>query len=88
MHNEENSVITEILEFIKTLGNKINIYIVSISKNVYIDKLNNIDIKYNNTCHRTIKMMSIDIKSSTYFNFLLENKYKDPKFDVGNHVRI
>ena len=33
-------------------------------------------------------MMSIDIKSSTYFNFLLENKYKDPKFDVGNHVRI
>ena len=55
MHNEGKSVITEILEFIKTLGNKINIYIASISKNVYIDKLNDIDIKYNNTCHRTIK---------------------------------
>ena len=36
----------------------------SISKNVYIDKLDDIVNKYNNTHHRTIKMKPIDVKTT------------------------
>ena len=40
----------------------------SISKNVYIDKLDDIVNEYNNTIHRTIKMKPIDVKDNTYIN--------------------
>ena len=40
----------------------------SISKNVYIDKLDEIVNEYNNTYHRTIKMKTIDVKNNTYIN--------------------
>ena len=39
---------------------------ISISKNVYIDKSDDIVNKYNNTYHRTIKMMPIDVKDNIY----------------------
>ena len=38
----------------------------SVSKDVYIDKLDNVVNKYNNTYHSTIKMKSVDVKSNTY----------------------
>ena len=38
----------------------------SISKNVYIDKLDNRVNKYNNTYHRSILMKPVGIKPSTY----------------------
>ena len=60
----------------------------SISKNVYIDKLDGIVNKYNNTYHRTIKMKRIDVKGNTYINIGKEGNDKDPKFKVGDHVRI
>ena len=41
----------------------------SISKNVYIDKLNDIVNECNNTYHRTIKMKSVDVKDNTYIDF-------------------
>ena len=41
----------------------------SISKSVYIDKLNDIINKYNNTYHSTIKVKPIDVKNNTYINF-------------------
>ena len=44
--------------------------------------------KYSNTYPRTIKMMPVDIKSSTCIDFNKENVKKDPKFEVGHHVRI
>ena len=40
----------------------------SVSKNVYIDKVDDIDNKYNNTYHSTIKMKLVDVKSSTYID--------------------
>ena len=52
--NEGKSVIAE--KSIRTLKNKIYEYMTSISKNVYIDKLDDIVNKYNNIYHRTIKM--------------------------------
>ena len=60
----------------------------SVSKNVYIDKADDIVNKHNNTVHRTIKMKPIDVKDNTYTDFkeVVNNKY--PKFKVGDHVRI
>ena len=58
------------------------------SKNVYIDKLDDIVNEYNNTYHRTIKMKPIDVKDNTYINIGKEVNDKDPKFKVGDHVRI
>ena len=60
----------------------------SIPKNVYIDKLDDIVNKYNNTYHRTIKMKPVDIKSSTYIDSSKENNDEDPKFKNGDIVRI
>ena len=60
----------------------------SISKNVYIDKLVDIVNEHNNTYHRTIKMKPVDVKNNTYTDSNKEFSDKDPKFKVGNHVRI
>ena len=62
-HNEGKSVIAE--RSIRTLKNKINKYMTSILKNVYIDKLDDLVIKYNNTYHATIKMKPADVEPST-----------------------
>ena len=85
-HNEEKSVVTE--RFIRTLKNKIYKYMTSISKNVYIDKLDDIVNEYNHTYHSTIKMKPIDVKDNTYVNIYKEGSNKDSKFKVGDHVRI
>ena len=60
----------------------------SISKNVYIDKLDDIVNEYNNTYHRTIKVKPADVKDNTYIDFKKEVNDKDPTFTVGDHVRI
>ena len=71
--NERKSVIAE--RFIRTLKNKIYKHMTAISKNIYVDVLDNIVNKYNNTVHRTIKCNE-------------ESNKKDPKFKIGDHVRI
>ena len=50
-----------------------------ISENVYIDKLNDIVEEYKNTYNRTMKMRPVDVKSSTYIDFDVENSDKDPE---------
>ena len=62
-HNEQKSVIAE--RFIRTLKKKIYKYLSSISENVYIDKLDDIVNKYNNTYHSAIKVKPVYVKSST-----------------------
>ena len=85
-HNEGKSVVAE--RFIRTLKGKIYKYMTSISKNVYIDKLDDIVDEYNDTYHETIKMKSIDVKNNTYINIGKDINDKDSKFQVGDHVRI
>ena len=60
----------------------------SISKNLYIDKLDETVNKYNNTYHTTIKMKPVDVKDNTYTDFDKHINDKDPIFKVGDHVRI
>ena len=85
-HNEGKSVVVK--RFIRTLKGEIYKYMTSISKIVYIDKLDDIVDKYNNTDHTTIKMKPIDVKDSTYINTSKEINNKDSKFKVRDHVRI
>ena len=85
-HNEGKYVVAE--RFIRTLKNKIYKYMTSISKNVYIDKLDDIVNKYNNTYHSTIKMKPVDVKSNTYIDSSKEVDDKNLKFKIGDNLRI
>ena len=60
----------------------------SISKKVYIDKSDDIVNKYNNRCHSTIKVKPVDVKLSAYINSSKEINDEDPKFRIGDIVRI
>ena len=86
IHNEGKSVVAE--RFIRTLKNKIYKDMTSISKNVYIDKLDDMVNEYNNTYRRTIKMKPVDVKYDTYIDFEKEVNDRNTKFKVGDHVRI
>ena len=79
-HNEEKSVIAE--RFIRTLKNKNYKYMTSLSKNVYIDKLDHIVKKYNNTYHNSIKMKPIDVKSNSYIDSSKEFHDKNSKLVI------
>ena len=59
-----------------------------ISKNVYIDKLDDIAKKCNNTYHTSIKTKPVDVKDNTYIGFKKGVNDKNPKFKVGDLVRI
>ena len=48
----------------------------------------NVVNEYNHTYHTTIKMKPIDVRDNTYINTNKELNDKDPKFKVGDHVRI
>ena len=84
-NNEEISVFLE--RFIRTLKNKIYKYMTSISKNVYINKLDDIVDMYNNIYHST-KTNPTDVKPSTYFESSKEINYQDTKFKTNDIVRI
>ena len=84
-HNEEKSIIAE--RFIRILNNKVYKYMTSVSKDVYIDKLDDIANKYD-TYHSTIQINLVDVNSSTYIDSSKENKEKDPKFKFGDVIRI
>ena len=86
IHNKGKSVVAE--RFIRNLKTKIYKYMTSVSKNMYIDRLVDIVNEYDNTYHRTIKMKPVDVKGNTYIDFVKAVDNKDPKFKVGDHVRI
>ena len=54
----------------------------SVSKNVFINKLDDIVDKHNNTYHSTIKMRPVDVKSSTYINSSEEINDEDPNLKL------
>ena len=84
--NEEKSAVAE--RFIRTLKNKIFKHMTTISKNFYIDVLNDIVNKYNNTIHRTTKMRPIDVTDDSFAEYNEDFNKRNPKFKVNDHVRI
>ena len=57
-------------------------------KNVYFDVLDDIVDEYNNRYHRTIKTKPIDSRSDSFAEYNEESNAEDPKFKIGDHVRI
>ena len=78
-HYEGKSVVTE--RFTITLKNIFYKYMTSASKNIYINKLDDVLNKYNKACHSAIKMKLVDVMSSN-----LEEE--DPQFEFRDHVRM
>ena len=60
----------------------------AVSKNVYFHVLDDIVNKSSNTVHRSIKMKPINVTSDSYAEYNEDFNQKDPKFKVGDHVRI
>ena len=60
----------------------------SISKNAYIDKLDDIVNEYNNTYHRTIKMKPVYVKDNMYIDSAELHSEKEVNNKVGDYVRI
>ena len=85
-HNQGKSVVSE--RSLRALKNKIYKYMTSVSKNVYIDKLEEMVNKYNNTYHSIMTMKTFDVRSSTYSNSSKDINEKDPKFKFADIVRL
>ena len=85
-HNGGKSVVAE--KFIRNLKNKICKHKTAFSKNVYFNVLDGIVDKCNNTFHSSIKMKPIDVGDNSFAEYNEENNEKDPKFKIGDHVRI
>ena len=79
-HNEGKFVVSE--RFIRTFNSKIYKYMTYISKNVYVNKLDDLVNEYNNTYHSTIKIKPVEVKSNTYINSSKETNDKYPKFKI------
>ena len=60
----------------------------AISKNIYSDVLNGTVDECNNTYHKTIKMKPIDVGDYSFAKYNKESNEEDPKFKVGDHVRM
>ena len=80
IHNEGKSAVAE--KFIRTLKTKIYKYMTKISKNVNIDKLDDMVNEYNSTYHSTNKMKPVDVQDNTYIDFRKEVNDEDPKFKM------
>ena len=85
-HNEGKSVVGE--RFLKTLKNKIYKHMTYIGKNDYFNFLDDIFDKYNNSFHSSIKMKAKDVTDDSFVEYSEESNKKDPKFKVGDNVRI
>ena len=83
--NEGKSSTAE--RFIRTFKNKSYKYMTSVSKNVYIDKSDDIVNKYNNAYHSIIKMKPVDVISNRYIDSSKEINNKDSEFKIDGIVR-
>ena len=85
-YNEGKSAVAE--KFIRTLKNKFFKHMAAIQNNIYFDMLDDSFNKYNNTVYRTIKMKPIEVTGDSCVEYDENPTKKDPKFKVGDHVRI
>ena len=55
---------------------------------MYIDKLDDMLNRYNNTYHSAIKMKPVDVNPDMHVEYNKENNKEGSKFKVGDHARI
>ena len=85
LHNEEKCVAVE--RFIGTLTKKIQIYNLNVKKCV-CQIISYYSYEYNNIYQSKTKIKLVEVMSSRYIDYSLENNAKDLKFKVGDYVRI
>ena len=85
-YNQRKSVDAE--NSIRTLKSKIFKHLTNFPGNKYINALDDIANKYNNTVHKKMKMKPVDVTSDSYAEYNEDFNEKDPKFKVGDYVRI
>ena len=74
--------------FIRNLKNKFYNHMTYVSKNVYINKLDDIVNEYNNIYQRTIKIKPVEVKDNTYIDSIKESNDKDPKsYDLNHNTK-
>ena len=61
---------------------------ITIGKNVYFNVFDDIVKDYNNSFHSSVKMKPKDVKDDSSVKYIEEMNKKDPKFKIGDHVRI
>ena len=83
-YKEGSSIVAE--RFIRTFKNKIYKHMTAYY--VYFDILHDIVDEYNNTYHKSIKMKPVDVGNNSFAEYNEESNKKDPKFKLGDHVRI
>ena len=81
-------ILVAVERFMKTLKNKIYEHMTTIGENVYFNDLDDIVKKYSNTVHSSIKMKPKDVADDSFVEYSEETNEKDPKFKVGDNVRI
>ena len=74
--------------FIRTLESKIYKHIIVVSQNIYINKLNEIVHKYNETCHERMNRKLAAVHSSTFSEYGVKHNDKDSNFRVDDCARI
>ena len=74
--------------FIRTLKNKAFKQMTAVLKNVYFDVVDDIVNKYYNTVHTVIKIKPTEVTSDCFAEYNEDSNEKDPKFKVGDRVRI
>ena len=60
----------------------------AVSRSLYFDVLDDIVSKYKNTFHGIIKKKPIDVISDSYAEYNEDSNEIEPKFKIGDHVRI
>ena len=60
----------------------------TVGKNVYLNFLDGIVRKYDNTVHNSIKMKPKDVTNDSFVEYVEESNKRHPKFKVGDHVRL
>ena len=57
-------------------------------KNIYFNVLDDVVKDHNNTIHNSMKIKPKDVKDHNLTEYIEEFNKKDPKFKIGNHVKI
>ena len=81
IHNVGKSVVAE--KFFRTLKNKIYKHMTSVSKNMYIDKLDDLVNKYIHTYHTNINMKPVDVKPRKILNQTIKIFLPKAMFQIG-----
>ena len=87
-HTSKRDLLLQAERFFRSLKNKVFKHVTAVSQNAYINKLDEIVVKYNNKCYGTIKMKLAGDKVDTYIRYGVAHNKIYPKFKTGDSIGI